>query len=363
MSPRTTPARIRPAWRWVEELTAVPTAPGREQRVVAWVRRWAARRSDVAVATDQPGNLLLTLGPGGERPPLVVVSHLDHPGFVVEEVRGRSVIAAFRGGVAAERFAGAPVELVDSGDGVHAGTVVERTGDRAAIALRRSAPGLRPGDVGRWRFPARALGVRDGLLRAPACDDLAGAAACLAALDAARRHPSRRHLVVLLTRAEEIGFVGAIGAIRSNTLPEGARVISVETSKASAEAPVGGGPILRVGDAATVFDGSLTNSVSELLREEGIEHRRRLMIGGTCEASVFVAAGVPATGLCLPLGNYHNMADSDPLGIAPEIISFADFDGLIRMIGAVAGGLDEPRDGGFSHRLDRLYREGAHVLE
>jgi len=351
---------MKPAWRWVEELTAVPTAPGREERVVAWVRRWAARRPDVALDADRAGNLLLTLAGAGQAP-LVVVAHLDHPGFVVAAVDGRGVIAEFRGGVAAERFPGAAVELIDAAGVRHPGTVRERDGDRVEISLRRTAPELSPGDVGRWRFPARALGVRDGLLRALACDDLAGVAACLAALDAARHRPERRHLAVLLTRAEEVGFVGALAAVRAGTVPPGARVVSVETSKAFPDAPVGGGPVLRVGDAATVFDAGLTNTVAAILGDAGVAHRRRLMTGGTCEASVFVASGLPATGMCLPLGNYHNMRDDGP-GLAPEIVSLADFDGLVRMIGITAERLDSP-PAGFAGRLARLWDERSGVLE
>src|SRR5690606_8534498 len=81
---------------------------------------------------------------------------------------------------------------------------------------------------------------------ATACDDLAGVAAALGALDRARNEPALRHFAVLLTRAEELGFVGAIGAARDGTLPAGARILSIECSRSFADSPLGAGPIVRV---------------------------------------------------------------------------------------------------------------------
>ena len=99
-------------------------------------------------------------------------------------------------------------------------------------------------------------------MHARACDDLAGAAAALCALDRLAA-AEVGHFAVLLTRAEEVGFVGAIAACELKTLPAGARVLSIECSRQSADAPVGGGPIVRVGDASSVFTSDLTNLVAE----------------------------------------------------------------------------------------------------
>ena len=46
--------------RWLEQLTALPTAPGHEDRVMAWARSWVGRRSDLTARTDRHGNLLIT---------------------------------------------------------------------------------------------------------------------------------------------------------------------------------------------------------------------------------------------------------------------------------------------------------------
>ena len=71
------------------------------------------------------------------------------------------------------------------------------------------------------------------------------------------------------------------------------------------------------------------------------------MSGGTCEATAFGAYGHRATGLCLPLGNYHNMVDIDGVAagtadavLGPEEISLDDFDGLVDLMLVAASDLD-----------------------
>lgn len=361
------PERPAPRHRWLEQLTSLPTTSGREHRVVAWVERWVGRRDDVELQADASGNLLLTLSGGPPHPPVVAAAHMDHPGFVADTVEGRSVVAVFRGGVREEYFPGARVEFIDRTDAVHPGRVDRRTDDRVEITLDRRAP-VEPGDVGRWRFPSRSLGTRNGRLAAHACDDLAGAAAALAALDRARRRPDLRHFAVLLTRAEEEGFIGAIAAAKQKTLSRDARILSIEASRALPDAPIGGGPVVRVGDASTVFDAELTNRVAALARRAGLAHQRKLMDGGTCEATAFGAYGYRATGLCLPLGNYHNMGDLDGVEAgraearpAPEVISLSDFDGLVRLLVETAAALDAPGST-IAERLDERFTEGSDLL-
>lgn len=360
---------MKPAHRWLEQLTGLPTTSGREDAVVDWVERWAARRDDVRLRRDGAGNLLLTLRGRSSRAPVIAAAHMDHPGFVVESADGRGVVAVFRGGVAHAYFAGARVECFDGSGGVHPGRVVARDerGPRVEIRLDGSAP-LRPGDIGRWRFHPRSLGIRDDRLRAHACDDLAGVAAALAALDRARRRPSASHFGVLLTRAEEEGFIGAIAAAKLGTVPDGARVLSIETSRSFPDSPIGAGPVVRVGDASTVFDDELTNAVASVARASGLVHQRRLMAGGSCEATAFGAYGIRATGLCLPLGNYHNMVDIDGVAagtaepaVGPEEISLADFDGLVALLLRVAEGIDDV-GGTLVERLDARYEANRSLL-
>lgn len=362
--------------RWLLELTRTPTAAGREHRVVDWVRGWHAQRSDrLTLEADGHGNLWLGLrrvkGRRLSGRPIVLSAHMDHPAFVVSEATADGdrcrVVADFRGGVSPSYFVGSPVRLHPTGR-PHEGPaalrgVVEsitpsgpdRPDHRCVIRMVRAAEVV-PGDVLVWDTGRQR--VSKGVLHTGACDNLAGVAAGLSALDAfslraavggkAGRAPA--DVRVLLTRAEEVGFVGAIAACRAGDIPRGARVIVLETSRSYADSPIGGGPIVRVGDRTSTFDPGLTlacGRVAESIAgEDGrFVWQRKLMPGGTCEATPYVAFGHAATCLCLPLGNYHNMAPAGRVGgrerIAAERISLSDFDGLVRLLLGVAQRLDD----------------------
>jgi putative aminopeptidase FrvX len=352
---------LPPRHRWLIELTNLPTTSGREQNVVAWVRAWAERRPEIKLTADAAGNLLLTIKGRKRRSPVIAAAHMDHPGFVVQSITGSQVEARFMGGVMEPYFPGAAVEF-HTADGI---TKADANG-RVTLELGRG-PKPAAGDIGRWRFPARSLGVKGDLLSAPACDDLAGVAAALVALDKARKNPRLSHFGVLLTRAEEEGFIGAIGACKLGTIPGGARLLSIETSRSFPESPIGAGPIVRVGDLSSIFDHQLSNAVTEVVRSRKIVHQRKLMAGGSCEATAFGAYGHRATGLCLALGNYHNMVDIDgakaggPALLAPEVISLSDFDGLTALMLAVVDGIDAASSS-IVDRLDHRYEANRHLL-
>ena len=296
----------------------------------------------------------------------MAVAHMDHPALVVTRTGARTEVE-LRGGVYPEYLVKARVQVETSG-GPRAAKLEEF--DSATSTGWLSGPGsdAAVGDIVRWNFSPESLGIEGDRLRARACDDLAGAAAALSALDRLVG-AGVGHFSVLLTRAEEVGFVGAIAACELKTLPAGARVLSIECSRQSADAPVGGGPIVRVGDASSVFSSQLTNAVSETAKSAAIPHQRKLMSGGSCEATAFAALGYEATGLCLALDNYHNMVDIDGVRsgkrrarVGPEEISIEDFHGLVDLLEAVALGLDSEKSK-LPQRLRKLYSEEKHILK
>src|SRR5690606_20749133 len=98
---------------WLKEVTAIPTAAGREGRVLAWIDRWLTDRDGVAVRRDAHGNVELRLAaaPGSDAP-VYFTAHLDHPAFVVDEVLSpTALVLGFRGGVMADYFPGARVRV------------------------------------------------------------------------------------------------------------------------------------------------------------------------------------------------------------------------------------------------------------
>lgn len=349
------------AEKWLAELTNLPTAPGLEDRVVAWVDAWASRREDLKLTRDSGGNLYITQKGRKRHDPVLAVAHMDHPAFVVTDIEGSF---EFRGGVDPEYFDNAHIDVVSRLDGP-AGKVVSYdpdTGQGTAAFLGDVAAG----DIATWRF--RAQPQNRALFRAPACDDLAGAAAALVALDHARTDPGLRHFGVMLTRAEEVGLIGAIHAAKHRSIPDSARLLSIETSRELPNARIGDGPIIRIGDRATVFDHVLSNRVSKSAERAGLKHQRRLMDGGSCEATAFGAYGYQATGLCLALGNWHNRGNlaeveaGDTAAAVPmlEEISLDDFHGLVDLLLVAATAVDG--DDGRADGLDRLYESNSHYL-
>lgn len=351
------------AEKWLNDLTHLPTASGLEHHVVDWVSKWVGRRSDLKLSTDAGGNVLITQKGRKSASPVLAVAHMDHPAFVAMAVEGRRVDFEFRGGVNPEYFAGARVEFVES-DGI-GGRVISYDPESQTGIITSSRPGVVPGSIAMWGFGAAR--PRADRILAPACDDLAGCAAALAALDRARGKPALSHYGVLLTRAEEVGLVGAIHAARSGSIPADSRILSIETSRASDNAPIGGGPVIRVGDAVTMFDRELNNRISDAVAKSGINHQRKLMDGGGCEATAFGTYGFAATGLCLPLGNWHNRGNldafeagkGDPVPMREEI-SLSDFHGLVDLLLVAATAVDT--DTGLKSRFDQHYEKVADIL-
>lgn len=364
--------------RMLLELTALPTAAGREHRVQAWLDRWlAARSTSLRGRRDRAGNLLITRRTRSRKAPILITAHLDHPAFVVRSVEDGELDLEFRGGVLDPYFEDARIELFDSEDRRSTAVITDLDPDakpfkraRARLVSRRGD--LRPGDVGRWML-GRPV-ISRGRLRTDACDDLAAVCAALVAYDSIRRRKGTEHVGLLFTVAEEVGFIGAIDAAKNGIIPKGARLICLENSRSFAESPIGGGAIVRVGDRMSIFDGELTNRISDLCLAEGqrdpeFRWQRRLMPGGACEATAFGTYGHQSTCLCLPLGNYHNMSEIDavragerPAKVRREEIALADFHSLVRMLVLIASRLDEPAASP-RERLDALHERHRHVLE
>ena len=371
-------ANRRRAERDLIELTNLPTATGHEDRVVAWIERWAGRRKNVRVKRDCYGNLMLKREGVSSRRPIVFTAHLDHPAFVVTAGEGDRVTAEFRGGVRDEFFVGTAVRLYRDG--------ANRPGPRGVVETLRpaettasggsgfktvgvrfgSAVDAQPGDILTWDVGSSR--IEDGRLHAPVCDDLAAAAAMFTAFgELLKLRKDLPDVRLLCTRAEEVGFIGAIGACKSGLIPKGARLIALENSKSFTDSPIGGGPIVRVGDRTSTFDPGLTYQVGKVAealaaQDSAFVWQRRLMDGGSCEASAYQALGYVATCVCLPLGNYHNM-NEDRGRIEPETIALSDFHGLVRLLVEVGRSLDDPKTAApFRSVLDRLFRDRRSLL-
>lgn len=337
-----------PLKRWLkimDGLLSCPTAPLHEDAPLRFVRQFAAKRPELSCTSDRAGNLLLKYpADSSAKDPLVLVAHLDHPGFHIEEVTGKKLQLKFRGRVgAAHARPGQRIRLFKAVTAKPVG-IAELTGIQAADgglagAMAQVVEGsCKKGDFAMWDFPAFEL-VEDRIVGRQ-CDDGAGASMALCVLDYfCRAKMADINVQVLLTRAEEFGFLGAFEAVRLGTVRKNARIISLEASRAFSEAPLNGGCIVRVGDLRSIFNPDMTAALCSMAarlsgQQKDFRWRRRLMDGGTCEATIFNARGFRATGMALPLDNYHNQAfdkKGEPT-IGPEGVGVNDFANAIQLL-------------------------------
>ena len=326
--------------RILTQLCSVPTAPFAEHFVVDYVKQFVAGRPRLRLSADRFGNLLIELPARSKSPRWVFTAHIDHPGCVAERmIDARTLRAAFRGGVYMKFVRGAKVRFFEQTREI-AGVIIDAgTSDKERpempqwVTVRVKSP-VQPGTPG--MFDQGAGRTRGSRFYSRVCDDLAGAAACLTMLDELLRKPPKTTVAVLLTRAEEVGFIGAMAAaVKPKLLRKTDRVIAIECSAAQSYAPQGGGATIRVGDRTSVFNSDLTYFISTeaaalAKRDRRFTYQRALMPGGSCEGTAFDCFGYTAAAVCVPLGNYHNM-DRDRGRIGPEYIDLNDWRSMTKL--------------------------------
>jgi putative aminopeptidase FrvX len=293
------------------EILRQPTAPFHEGQVRTAILGLLQRCGRVAVRQDDFGNVIAhyrgTPPKGPEAAGLPATrwafgAHMDHPAWVTPPGGGER---RFLGGV--------PPEYLE------ANRMRVREFDGFAM----------------WDLPAFEL--REERIYARACDDLIGCAAIVGMLVELAETNAPGECYGLFTRAEEVGFAGAMKLAQGEWLAgAGLTVISLETSSELPPAKMGAGPIVRVGDRTSVFDPAVTAELLAAAERAGITVQRCLMSGGTCEATAFQLYGVRAGALCVALGNYHNRGPD--LRIEQEFVSVADFVGLTALCVALARG-------------------------
>lgn len=345
-------------------LLRLPTAPFYEHHIVAAVDRlidgWSTRRVPLTMTRDGAGNMIIRYDGAGSGPWLQLTAHLDHPGFgYVEHLTTQDLLFEKLGGVPAQFSRDAPVQIHAS-DGSHgplAGRITAYLEEglfdgepRPAFRIRldRSSAKVGPASFAVWDLPSAS--TRKRRLRAPACDDVAGVAVALTVLSELIRQGAETRVGLLLTRAEETGFGGMLDVVAAGGLDPAAVYINIECSSCLTGAPLGDGPVIRVGDRRWLFDPLVTSGLVDAATGSGsvqaLPFQRRLMDGGTCEATVLARAGVPTAAVALPLGNYHNTGKH---GVRPEVIDLDDAVHLIGLLlraaqGSAAGLLDPATD-------------------
>jgi endoglucanase len=287
----------------VAALANCPTAPFCEDAVRAEIESQLRSCSRVKLKRDSFGNLIATYRRGTRtRAGWALAAHMDHPGWV--------------------RNAGGKMQFL--------GSVAER--------FRKRPRMRRFGEFAMWDLPPFEL--RNGQIHSRACDDLLGCAQIICVLRELEERGTPGHCVGLFTRAEEVGFVGAIQLARSGLLSPSLTILSLETSTPRGSAEMGKGPIVRVGDRISIFDGPATARLLLAAEREKIPVQRCLLDGGACEATAYQLYGYKCAAASLALGNYHNVTPEG--GIGPEFVAIADFVGMVRLcLAAITSGPEE----------------------
>ena len=306
-----------------QTILSCPTAPFHEAAVrdaIAGLLRACPR---VELRQDAFGNLIAHYhGTAGHEPTrYALCAHMDHPAWVSPDLSTPGAGRVFLGGV--------PPDYLEKNR--------ERIRDFGPFAM--------------WDLPAFEL--IDGRIYSRACDDLMGCVAIVATLERLSQQGSPTDYYGLFTRAEEVGFAGAIELARSGWLQqEQITVISLETSSERPPAKMGDGPILRVGDKTSVFDQAVTAELATAAEEAKITVQRCLMSGGSCEATAFRLYGVRCGALCVALGNYHNCGPDER--IESEYVSLDDVHGLTDLCTALGqrGSSAADPDEVLRHRLE-----------
>src|SRR5690606_37249055 len=207
-----------------------------------------------------------------------------------------------------------------------------------AKAMLESGASAEVGDMALW--DVEECRIRGGIVHARQCDDLIGAASVLATLDRLSAKGVSAHVIGLFTRAEEVGLLGAAAAARDGGLPPESLVVAVETSSmAGGRAEQGGGPIIRVGDLQHGISSGMTLWMTRLAREiaeqdETFKYQRKLMDGGTTEATAYDLLGYETGAACIALGKHHN---AGPKGrVRAETVDLGDLEGLVRLFERMA---------------------------
>lgn len=352
-------------------LLSQPTAPFREEHVSALAARVLADAGvpffddplgNLVVGADSPKAYQRLLRTHSDDPLRVFIAHMDHPGFHgVRWLNPRVLTIKWHGGSPVKHLNGAQVWLADAEGEVGAGVLRNVTLNTLRYGIDTAEVHLatelfsdhRPAAdelFGGFKF-RKPVWKSGSLLYTKAADDLVGVFCIVAtALEAFGKNTTKTPppFIGLLTRGEEVGFIGAIGHFELGWLQAAQRpllCVSLEASRTLPGAIVGQGPVVRLGDRRTLFQSGGTHLLTELAEKIlPKKYQRRVMDGGTCEGTAATAFGFPTIALTVPLGNYHNQGfEGGPdcraaEGPAPEFVHLDDVEGQRKLCLALLRG-------------------------
>jgi putative aminopeptidase FrvX len=317
----------------VQEIFSQPTAPFREGWVLQKIIQ-ILENAKVPFFEDDFGNIIAGCKNAAQakKAKMAFMAHTDHPGFHVNSQKGRSVEAVWFGGAPFKTMKGAKVRIHNpmapgqstTGRISFVSQVISRhEGIQIRIRLDKNAE-VNNACFGAFDFPG--VKFKGDRVITRAADDLAGVVIALGTVIDTKH---RGRAIAVLTRAEEVGFIGCLAILEKKILNPKTAIVSLEASKTLDGAFIGEGPVLRLGDRTTLFHTDLSNQMwgiaQAMAKEKGSKFvfQRRIMDGGSCEATALGIYGFVTSGMSVPLGNYHNQG---PHGPGPEMVSLKDIE-------------------------------------
>ena len=261
---------------------------GRESEAIAVIRDMIESRPRLQLSCDSFGNVIIRHRRETSGAPLFFSAHIDHPALVITATENECIFAEYRGGSEAVCEIGAEVLIAGRSGDLRLRIIgIEQSGTASPLLRLSQHEDVAIGDVGTLT-PSRIQF---------ACDDMAGVCALIHAMDRVdeRNLPSPIRLV--LTRAEEIGMIGAIGACRNGVIPAGSRVIAVDARNE------------RCSDKLLVSLRDRTGPVSPRLAMECIRQGCEIDDGfiSATEAGVYGAFGFESVAVTYPIDHMHNI--------------------------------------------------------
>jgi putative aminopeptidase FrvX len=290
---------------------------------------------------DSAGNILVRAGAGA--PLTVYVAHLDEIGFAVTAIRENGQLELRRvGGFFPSLFEAEPA-LVHTANGIVPAVFMPR--DSVGRTPARDPGALRADPGTGSRAATEALGIRIGdavtmpkslaalagtRATARSFDDRVGSAAQLLAVRHLDPRQLRHAVLFVWSTSEEVGLDGARFVAEHLAVSEHpARVYAIDTFvsadapleiKTFADAPLGGGAVVRAVDNSSVTPPALVDSLLTLGRAAHIPLVPGTTNGGN-DGSTFTRFGVPDVGIGWPQRYSHSPAEVIDLR---DLVALAD---------------------------------------
>ncbi|MGE3974536.1 MAG: hypothetical protein AB7F59_08430 [Bdellovibrionales bacterium] len=317
----------------IQEIFSQPTAPFREGWVLQKITH-ILDQSKVPYFEDDFGNIIAGVSNVAQarKAKVAFMAHTDHPGFHVVSQKGLQVDALWLGGAPFNTMKGSQVRIYNptapgqtiTGKVTYISPVrTHHEGIPIKIRLYKKTE-LHSACFGAFDFPG--VKFKGDQIITRAADDLAGVVIALGAIIDAKKMKLMGKSIAVLTRAEEVGFIGCLALMKKKLLSSNTAIVSLEASKTLDGALIGEGPVLRLGDRTTLFHTDFSNQMWQVAlalakKTSSFRFQRRIMDGGSCEATALGLYGYITSGMSVPLGNYHNQG---PKGPGPEMISLRD---------------------------------------